>query len=54
LGLNPIDTKIAATEVPVADVLVTLTVLALVVYIWVVQPIRWFRSHHRGHFRQRW
>ena len=29
-------------------------VLAVAVYLWVVQPVRWFRNGHKGHFPLPW
>jgi hypothetical protein len=32
----------------VADAVAPLIVLAIVVYLWMVEPIRWFRRRSRG------
>jgi len=29
-------------------------VLAILVYLWVVQPVRWFRNGRKGHFPLPW
>jgi hypothetical protein len=29
-------------------------VLAVVVYLWVVVPVRWLRNGHKGHFPLPW
>lgn len=31
-----------------ADVLVSLVVLSAVVYVWIIGPVRWFRSRQKA------
>jgi hypothetical protein len=37
-----------------SDALLMGFVLAIVVYLWVVQPVRWFRNGCKGHFPLPW
>lgn len=36
------------------DALVIGVVLAVAVYLWIVQPVKWFRNGHKGHFPLPW